>query len=142
MLMWNCEFKLESLSESRQKWEKILRSECETNFYNWHHIQSKNIPLGILCQKVHLGKNSSIFGTLIYDHIVWKLLKMSHLIFSILAKCLVTLLDRELCFQKLVKLPVFGIFNELLSTQNVNVASLAMLTETFSVIFKHRVSMG
>ena len=35
--------------------------------------------------------------------------------------------------------PIFGIFDELLSTQNVtSVGSLAMLNETFSVIFKHR----
>ena len=33
---------------------------------------------------------------------------------------------------------ISGIFNELLSTQNVNVASLAK-NETFSVIFKHHV---
>ena len=33
---------------------------------------------------------------------------------------------------------IFGVFDELLSTQNVNVARLvAMLNETFSVIFKH-----
>ena len=34
--------------------------------------------------------------------------------------------------------PFFGIFNELLSTQYVKLASLAMVNETFSVIFKHR----
>ena len=51
--------------------DDVLRNTRDCNFYNWQiHIQSKNIPLGILCQKVHLGKNSSIFGTLIYDHIV------------------------------------------------------------------------
>ena len=43
-------------------------------------------------------------------------------------------------FQKLTKLTIFGISYELLSTQNVKVArfALAMLNETFSVIFKHR----
>ena len=68
MLMWNCEFNLESLSESRQKDHNVSPIFTIGKFSI--HIQSKNIPLGILCQKVHLGKNSSIFGTLIYDHIV------------------------------------------------------------------------
>ena len=49
-----------------------------------------------------------------FRHSVWKSPKMSHMTFSILA-----------------------FFNELLSTQNVNLISLAMLNETFSVIFKH-----
>ena len=55
-------------------------------------------------------------------HTVWKLLKMSHLIFLILAfspifvlfklTCLVTLFDRKLqVFKKLPKLTIFGIFN-------------------------------
>ena len=57
---------------------------------------------------------------------------MSHFNFSILTfstnfcllkvTYLVTLFDRK---QKLVKLTIFGIFNELLSTQNVNVARFA-----------------
>ena len=34
----------------------------------------------------------------------------------------------------------FGVFDELLSTPNVNLASLAMLNETFPVIFKHCVA--
>ena len=37
--------------------------------------------------------------------------------------CLVTLFDRKL--QVSIKLTIFGIFNELLSTQNVNVARFA-----------------
>ena len=32
---------------------------------------------------------------------------------------------------------ILGIFNQFLSTQNVNVARFAMSNETFSVIFKH-----
>ena len=40
-------------------------------------------------------------------------------------------------FQKLAKIDPFGIFNELLSPQNINVE----LNETFSVIFKHRECM-
>ena len=48
--------------------------------------------------------------------------------------------SQALGFQKLAKLSIFGIFNELLSTQDVN-ASLAMLNDTFSVIFKHRASV-
>ena len=51
--------------------------------------------------------------------------------------CLVTLFDRKF-FKKSPKLTIFGIFNELLSTQNVNVALLAMRNETFCVNFKHR----
>ena len=53
-------------------------------------------------------------------HIVWKLLKMSHLIFSILAiftnYCLGTMFDRKLQF---LKNRQNGIFKEFLSTQNV-----------------------
>ena len=49
-----------------------------------------------------------------FRHSVWKSPKMSHMTFSILA-----------------------FFNELLSTQNINLISLGMLNETFSVIFKH-----
>ena len=41
-------------------------------------------------------------------------------------------------FKNSPKWTIFGIFNELLTTQNViELASLAMLIETFSVIFKH-----
>ena len=39
-------------------------------------------------------------------------------------------------FKNLPKWNIFGIFNELLSTQNVWLASLAMVNETFSAIFK------
>ena len=41
-------------------------------------------------------------------------------------------------FKNSPKLTVFGIFSELLSTQNVKVARFARNVETFSVIFKHR----
>ena len=62
--------------------------------------------------------------------------KMSHLNFSILAfstnfvrlklTCLVTLFDRKLqVFKNSPKWIIFGIFNELLSTQHVNVARFA-----------------
>ena len=39
---------------------------------------------------------------------------------------------------------IFGIFNQLLFTQNVNVARFArnVECETFSVIFKHRVALS
>ena len=48
---------------------------------------------------------------------------------------LVTLFDRKLqVFKNSSKLTIFDIFNQFLSTQNVNVA---MLNATFSVIFKH-----
>ena len=61
---------------------------------------------------------------------------MSHLNFSILAfppvfvllklTCLVTLFDRKLqVFKNSPNWTIFGIFNKLLSTQNVNVARFA-----------------
>ena len=67
-------------------------------------------------------------------------LKMSHLNFSILAfspffvllklTCLVTLFDRKLqVFKKSPKWTILGIFNQLLSTQNVNVARFARNVE-------------
>ena len=52
--------------------------------------------------------------------------------------CLVTLFVFKLkVFKNSPKLTTFGIFIELLSTQNVNLTSLKMLNETFPVIFKH-----
>ena len=46
--------------------------------------------------------------------------------------CLVPLFDRKFQFIKnSPKLTIFGIFNKLLSTQNVNLTSLAMLNATF-----------
>ena len=56
--------------------------------------------------------------------------------------CLVTLFDRKLqVFKNSSKLTIFGIFNELLSTQNVNIHSTLRSHETFSEIFKHRDSV-
>ena len=44
--------------------------------------------------------------------------------------CLVTLFDRKLqVFKNLPKLTIFGIFSELLSTQNVNIARFARNVE-------------
>ena len=71
---------------------------------------------------------SQLSRTLI--HIVWKSPKMSHLNFlnysisNNFLFYLVTLFDL-----KLVKLIIFGLFNELLSTQNVNVARFARNVE-------------
>ena len=67
-------------------------------------------------------------------HSVWKSPKMSHLRFSIFVLLkltyLVTLFDRKLqVFKNSPKLTIFGIFNELLSTQNVNVARFARNVE-------------
>ena len=61
------------------------------------------------------------------EHSVSKSPKMSH----------------KTCFQKkLAKLDNLGIFNQLLYTQNVTeLAWLAVLTETFTVIFKHLVTL-
>ena len=64
-------------------------------------------------------------------HIVWKLLKVSHLNFYFWhfppnLSCLVTLFDRKLqIFKNSPKWTILGIFNKLLSTQNVNVARFA-----------------
>ena len=55
---------------------------------------------------------------------------MSHLSFSfVLSKltCLVAL--QAAGFQKLAKLTIFGMFNELLATQSVNVARFALNVE-------------
>ena len=54
--------------------------------------------------------------------------------------CLVTLFDRRpQVFKNSLKLTIFGILNELLSTRSMNVAHFARNcnVETFSVIFKH-----
>ena len=54
--------------------------------------------------------------------------------------CLVTLFDRkfQVSKKKSPNLTIFGTFNELLSTQNVNVARFARdVDDTFSVVFKH-----
>ena len=78
-------------------------------------------------------------------HIVWKLLKKSHLNFGIFHQ----FLSYEFwqsgntvwmqVFLKLRKMDHFWHFNELLSTQNINVACSAHNVECdFSVIFKHR----
>ena len=86
---------------------------------------SKNYPLTYLCLL----------------HIVWIVLKMSYLIFFlfwhfppifVLLKltCLLTLFDRKLqIFKNSPKFTIFGLFNELLSTQNVNVARFARNVE-------------
>ena len=69
-------------------------------------------------------------------HSVWKSPKMSHLNFSILAFstnfCPIktdlsgnTVWPQTSDFQKLAKMTIFGIFDKLLSTQNVNVARFA-----------------
>ena len=52
-------------------------------------------------------------------HIVGKLLRMSHWNF----------MSGNIVFQKLVKMHHFGIFYELLSTQNVNIARFARNVE-------------
>ena len=73
-------------------------------------------------------------------HSIWKSPKMSHLIFWILAFSTNfwpiktdlsgnSVWPQALDFQKLAKLSIFGIFNELLSTQNVNVARFARNVE-------------
>ena len=94
----------------------------------------------------HVLGHSSLFSgggrrTTKVRHIVWKLLKMSHWIsLKILAFSTNfcpnktdlsgnTVWPQASGFQKLAKLTIFGIFNELLSTQNVNVARFARNVE-------------
>ena len=63
-------------------------------------------------------------------HSVWKSLKNFVLL---KLTCLVTLLPQTLkAFQKLVKLSFLGIFDELLSPQNVNVASMSFHSSMLS----------
>ena len=88
-----------------------------------------------------LPDRSKIGGKCI--HIVWKSPKKSHLNFRIFLllklTCLLTLFDYKLqVFKNGQKCNTFGIFNELLSTQNVIVARFArnIKNETFLVIFK------
>ena len=70
-----------------------------------------------------------------FVHIAWKLLKILHLNFLILAFStnFCPVWPQTLDFQKVVKLPIFGIFNELLSAKNVNPARFAcnIFNETF-----------
>ena len=99
----------------------------DSNAHSFNFINSlkvQNVP----CSKSVLCKYSQCLQFLFYPtqvHSVSKLLKMSHLKFRTLAfpqivelvlTCLVTLFDRKL-----------------------QLASLAMLNETFSMIFKHAV---
>ena len=93
--------------------------------------------------RVEMKKINNDTKSRIFDycgHNVWKLLKCRICIFQlghfpsifVLLKltCLVTLFDRKLQFFKnSPKLTYFGIFNELLSTQNVNVAHFARKVE-------------
>ena len=52
--------------------------------------------------------------------------------------CLVTLFNLKLQVSEIAKLAIFGIFNDLLSTKNANVARFARNIEwDFFVIFKH-----
>ena len=75
-----------------------------------------------------------IFFFTVHNHIVWKLLKMSHLNFGIFHQFCPFKSDlsgnaiwpQASHFQKLAKMDFFGIFHLLLSIQNV-----------FSMIFKH-----
>ena len=89
--------------------------------------------------RVEMKKINNDTKSRIFDycgHNVWKLLKCRICIFQlrhfpsifVLLKltCLVTLFDRKLqLFKNSPKSTYFGIFNELLSTQNVNVARFA-----------------
>ena len=57
--------------------------------------------------------------------------------FDAYAQCLKITENVSFKFSETCHLTIFGIFNELLSTQKVNLDSLALLNETFSMIFKH-----
>ena len=59
----------------------------------------------------------------------------------IASRALCLKITKNVAFEKSPKSAFLGIFNELLATQNVNVARFARnvaLNETFSMIFKHR----
>ena len=65
----------------------------------------------------------------------WKFWHFPPIFVQLKMTCLVTLFDRKLqVFKNSPNWTIFGIFNKLLATHNVNVARL---NETFSVIFRH-----
>ena len=108
------------------------------------------VLLKITCLVIMFDCNFQVFKNFLAFLINFCPLKMLHLIFLILAfstnfpllkvTCLVTLFDRKLqIFKNSPKLIIFGIFHELLSTQNVNVAGFARNIECdFSVDFHTR----
>ena len=110
---------------------------CHTNPHLWFClIYDTNIT------QSSYDPQFSANGERIFEHwkITQKLLKMSHLNFWIWhfppifvflkLTCLVTLLDRKLqVFKNSPNWTIFGIFNQLLSTQNVNVARYARNVE-------------
>ena len=102
----------------------------------WHHILGKKVSK---ITSVKKWPKRSHFTSLQFlrhlksKHSVWKILKMSHLNFSIVAFStnfcpIKTDLFGNTVWQaslKLSKLTIVGIFNQLLSIQNVNVAHFA-----------------
>ena len=69
----------------------------------------------------HLNSNQFCIKNVV--HIVWKFWHFPTIIVFLKLNSLVTLFDRKLqIFKKSPKLTIFGLFNELLFTQNVNVA--------------------
>ena len=130
---------------------------CQMVFLRYQHLLEEEVH-----KKLHLGTLSvGLLKCLLWDfsmkffccffhfwfwfwslhylnrkvHIVWKLLKMSHLNYQILAfstkvTCLVTLFDRKLqIFKNSPKWTTFGIFNLLLSIQNASIARFARNVE-------------
>ena len=74
-----------------------------------------------------------------FIHIVWKSLKCRTWIFQFWQFSPIFVLLKLTCLVKLYAVNISGIFDEFLSTQNVNVARFARNVEwDFSAIFKHR----
>ena len=119
-----------------QIWKKWQHSHCLKITQTWLALFLKEIQ-----QTSSKSKLLHKIPVLSFHHSVWKSPKMSHLNFSIFwhfspifvllkLTCLVTLFDRKLqVFKNSSKWTIFGIFNQLLSTQNVNVARFARNVE-------------
>ena len=119
-------------------------------FHELLSTQMLNETFSVIFNHCGFSDNKWRFETVCYpntyclkitQNVVFELLQFWHFspIFVLLKlTCLVTLFVFKLkVFKNSPKLTIFGIFIELLSTQNVNLTSLGMLNETFSVIFNH-----
>ena len=118
-----------------------LRSSFLFSYLSSSYSTFASVPLSVL-RKLNKSKINMICVLylpkylIFHLHIVWKSLKMLHLQFFppifVLLKltCLITLFDRKLqVFKNLPKWTIFGIFNQLLSAQNVNLVRFARNVE-------------
>ena len=118
----------------------LFRSSFEYHWENFHYLSNDSI-MKSSAERLHLSIYLfSLFLLFTYteftvfeNHSKCRILHFWHLptIFDLLkVTCLVTLFDRKLQLSKnSPKLTTFVIFNELLSTQNVNVARSAQNVE-------------